>query len=74
MIPIIEQIKTLLLSSLSPSSNSSNSSTSTSSTLPVTDFNSPEIFQEIANAPDVFIIIEEVEISEIMMLKIIVIK
>src|SRR5947208_8227509 len=56
MIPLIEEIKSLL---------SSNSSTSSiSSTSPVTVFNSPEIFQEIENAPDVFIMIEEVEISE----------
>jgi hypothetical protein len=53
MIPLIEEIKSLL------SSNSSTSSTS-----PVTVFNSPEILQEIENAPDVFIMIEEVEISE----------
>jgi len=59
MIPLIEEIKSLL------SSNSSTSSTSSiSSTSPVTVFNSPEIFQEIENAPDVFIIVEEVEISE----------
>jgi len=56
MIPLIEEIKSLL------SSNSSTSSTSYTS--PVTVFNSPEIFQEIENAPDVFIIVEEVEISE----------
>ena len=54
MIPLIEEIKSLL------SSNSSTSSTS--STSPVTVFNSPEIFQEIENA--VFVIIEEVEIQE----------
>lgn len=54
MAPIIEQIKTLLLSSNSPPS----SSTST----PI--FNTPEIFQEIENADDVFVIIEEVEIQE----------
>lgn len=53
MIPLIEEIKSLL------SSNSSTSSTS-----PVTVFNSSEILQEIENAPDVFIMIEEVEISE----------
>ena len=53
MVPLIEEIKSLL------SSNSSTSSTS-----PVTVFNSPEILQEIENAPDVFIMIEEVEISE----------
>src|SRR5437660_339733 len=56
MILLIEEIKSLL------SSNSSTSSTS--STSPVTVFNSPKIFQEIENAPDVFIMIEEVEISE----------
>jgi len=56
MIPLIEEIKSLL------SSNSSTSSTS--STSPVTVFNSPEIFQEIENADDVFVIIEEVEIQE----------
>ena len=56
MIPLIEEIKSLLLSSSSTSP--------TSSTSPVTAFNSPEILQEIENAPDVFIMIEEVEISE----------
>jgi hAT family C-terminal dimerisation region len=61
MIPIIEQIKTLLLS---PLSNSPNSSTPTSPTLPATVINSSEILQEIENAPDVFVMIEEVEILE----------
>lgn len=61
MIPIIERIKTLLLS---PSSNSSSSSTPTSPTSLATVFNSSEIIQEIENAPDVFIMIEEVEILE----------
>jgi len=56
MAPIIEQIKKLLLSS----NSSPNSPTITTS--PV--FNTPEIFQEIENADDVFIIIEEVEIQE----------
>ena len=55
MAPIIKQIKNLLLSSNSPS----NLFTITS---PV--FNTPEIFQEIENADDVFVIIEEVEIQE----------
>jgi hypothetical protein len=56
MAPIIEQIKKLLLSS----NSSPNSPTIITS--PV--FNTPEIFQEIENADDVFIIIEEVEIQE----------
>ena len=79
MNPIIEQIKHLLLlllsnspnSSISTSSTSPTSSTlptsSTSSTLPtlsVTAFNIPEIYQEIENAADVFIMIEEVETLE----------
>lgn len=60
MKPFIERIKNLLLSS-----NSSSSSTSpTSSTSSVIAFNTPEIYQEIENAPDVFIMIEEVEMSE----------
>ena len=64
MNPIIEQIKNLLLSS----SNSPNSSTPTSPilspTLSTSFFNTSEIYQEIENANDVFIVIEEVEISE----------
>src|SRR3954453_8716096 len=58
MIPIIERIKILLLSPLS------NSPSSSTPTLPATVFNLPEILQEIENAPDVFIMIEEVEILE----------
>jgi hypothetical protein len=53
--PIIEQIKNLLLSPNSPP---------TSPTIPISSFNTPEIFQEIENADDVFVIIEEVEIQE----------
>lgn len=67
MIPIIERIKTLLLSPLSnsPSSPTPTTPTSpTSPTSPATVFNLPEIFQEIEHAPDVFIMIEEVEILE----------
>jgi hypothetical protein len=76
MNPIIEQIKHLLLLPLSNSPNSSIptsptspiSSTlptsSTSSTSSVTAFNIPEIYQEIENAADVFIMIEEVETLE----------
>lgn len=61
--PIVERIKNLLLSS----SNSSGSSTLISpipSTSSITVFNTPEILQEIENANDVFVMIEEVEISE----------
>lgn len=58
MIPLIEEIKTLLIS------NSSTSSISPTSSSPVTVFNSPEILQEIENAPNVFIMIEEIEILE----------
>jgi len=59
MNPIIKEIKNLLLSNSSSSSRSiSPPSTSISS------FNTPEIFQEIENADDVFVIIEEVEIQE----------
>jgi len=76
---IIEQIKHLLLLPLSNSPNSSistsptsptssisstSSTSSTSPTLPVTAFNIPEIYQEIENAADVFIMIEEVETLE----------
>jgi hAT family C-terminal dimerisation region len=57
MIPLIERIKSLLLSP--PLSNSPTSSTSS-----VTAFNTSEIHQEIEDAPDVFIMIEEVEILE----------
>jgi len=54
MNPIIKQIKTLLLSSIS----------SPISTSPTSSFNTPEILQEIEAADDVFVIIEEVEIQE----------
>jgi hypothetical protein len=54
--PIIEQIKNLLLSSNSPPSSPSSITPSI--------FNSPEILQEIENADDVFVIIEEVETQE----------
>src|SRR3954470_18160282 len=67
MIPIIKRIKTLLLSPLSnsPSLPTPTTPTSpTSPTSPATVFNLPEIFQEIENASDVFIMIEEVEILE----------
>ena len=57
MSPVIEQIKNLLSLSLS---NSSDLSIST----PVTAFNTSEIYQEIENAADVFVMIEEVEILE----------
>src|SRR5581483_1130111 len=57
MDPLIKRIKNLLLV---PSSSSSTSS----STSPVIAFNTPEIYREIENAPDVFIMIEEVEILE----------
>ena len=64
MNPIINQIKTLLLLN-SPSSSISTSPTSTtSSTLPITAFNIQEIYQEIENAANVFVMIEEVEILE----------
>ncbi|GBC10069.1 hypothetical protein RclHR1_09310004 [Rhizophagus clarus] len=56
--PIIEQIKNLLYLSLS---NSSSSSTPTS---PVTSFNTSEIYQEIENAANVFVVIEKVGILE----------
>lgn len=67
---IIERIKNLLLSSSTNLSTSSStpispSTPSTPSILPtITAFNTPEIYQEIENADDVFIMIEEVEISE----------
>ena len=69
MNPIIEQIKKLLLlSSNSPSSSTPTLPISpispTSSTLPIPSFNTSEIYQEIENADDVFIVIEEVEILE----------
>src|SRR4051794_33219546 len=67
MIPIIERIKTLLLSPLSNSPSSPTPTTPTSLILltsPATVFNLPEIFQEIENTPDVFIMIEEVKILE----------
>ena len=49
MVPIIEQIKNLLLSSNSPPNSS------TIITSPA--FNTPEIFQEIENADDIFVVI-----------------
>ena len=76
---IIEQIKYLLLLPLFNSPNSSisisptsptlstlptSSTSSTLPTLPVTAFNISEIYQEIENAADVFIMIEEVETLE----------
>ena len=64
MIPIIQRIKTLLLLPLSNSPTSSTPTSPTSSTSPITIFNSPEILQEIENAPDVFVMIEQVEILE----------
>ena len=65
MHPIIKEIKRLLLLSSPTSSTSSTSSTpSTSSTssipIPLSDINS-----EIENADDVFVIIEQVELSEL---------
>ena len=59
MNPIIEQIKRILLSPSSPSSSRPTSPASPTSTA----FNS-EIFEEIENADDVFVVIEEVEINE----------
>ena len=64
MNPIIEQIKTLLLLPSSNSPTSSSFTSPTSSTSPITVFNTPEIYQEIENAANVFILIEEVEILE----------
>ena len=61
MSPIIDQIKNLLHLSIS---NSSSSSSPTSSISSITAFNTPEIYKEIENATDVFIMIEEVEILE----------
>jgi hypothetical protein len=58
MSPIIEQIKHLLCS------NSPNSSRPTSPISHITAFNTSEIYQEIENAADVFVMIEEVEILE----------
>ena len=60
---IIEQIKNLLLI---PNSRSftPTSPTSPTSTSPITSFNTPEIFQEIENADNVFVLIEEIEIQE----------
>ena len=63
MDPLIKRIKNLLLVPSSSSSTSSSTSP-TSSTSPVIAFNTPEIYREIENAPDVFIMIEEVEILE----------
>jgi len=57
MAPILEQIKKLLLSS---SDSSQNSPTITSPTI----FNTPELLQEIKDAADVFVVIEQVEIQE----------
>ena len=64
MNPIIEQIKHLLLLPLSNSPNSSTPTSPISSTLPVTAFNTPEIYQEIENAANIFVMIEEAEILE----------
>jgi len=64
MNPIIEQIKCLLLLPLSNSPNLSTPTSPISSTLPVTAFNTPEIYQEIENAANVFVMIEEAEILE----------
>ncbi|CAG8625662.1 12347_t:CDS:1, partial [Rhizophagus irregularis] len=64
MNPVIEQIKTLLLLPLSNSPSSSTPTSPTLSTLPVTAFNTLEIYQEIENAADIFVLIEEVEILE----------
>jgi hypothetical protein len=63
MSPIIEQIKNLLLTPNSRSSTPT-SPTSPTSTSPITSFNTPEIFQEIENADNVFVLIEEIEIQE----------
>jgi len=63
MDPLIKWIKNLLL--IPSSSSSTSSSTSlTSSISPVIAFNTPKIYREIENAPDVFIMIKEVEILE----------
>ncbi|GBB92497.1 hypothetical protein RclHR1_20160001 [Rhizophagus clarus] len=63
--PIIEQIKNLLYSSLSNSDSLfTPTSSPTSSTSPVIVFNTSEIYQEIENAADVFVMIKEVEILE----------
>ena len=64
MNPIIEQIKCLLLLPLSNSPNSSTPTSPISFTLPITAFNTPEIYQEIENAANVFVMIEEAEILE----------
>jgi hypothetical protein len=65
MIPIIKEIKTLLLSpSNSSSSSRSTSPTSTSPIPTLPTLPTSEILKEIENAPDVFIMIEEVEILE----------
>jgi len=60
MSPIIEQIKNLLLT---PNSRSP-TPTSPTSTSPITSFNTPEILQEIENADNVFVLIEEIEMQE----------
>ncbi|CAB4492011.1 unnamed protein product [Rhizophagus irregularis] len=62
MSSIIKQIKNLLHLSLTNSSSSSTSTSPTSSISSVTAFNTSDIYQEIENAADVFVIIEEVEI------------
>lgn len=73
MNPIIEEIKKLLIFPTSPPISPTSISSSTlpistpfTSTLVVSEssFNTPEIRQEIENADDVFVIIEEVEIQE----------
>ncbi|GBC53120.1 ribonuclease H-like domain-containing protein [Rhizophagus irregularis DAOM 181602=DAOM 197198] len=61
---VIEQIKTLFLLPLSNSPSSFTPTSPTLSTLPVTAFNTLEIYQEIENAADIFVLIEEVEILE----------
>src|SRR5437764_8628389 len=64
MNPIIKQIKHLLLLPLSNSPSSSTPTSPTSFTSPVTAFNIPDIYQEIENAADIFIMIEEAKILE----------
>jgi hypothetical protein len=61
MNPIINQIKNLLQSNSPSSSIPTSPTSSTSPTSPITAFNTPEILQEIENAADVFVMIEEVE-------------
>lgn len=64
MNPMIEHIKKLLLSPLSNSPSSSTPTSPTLSTSPISAFNTPEIYEEIRNAADVFVLIEEVETLE----------